>query len=91
MLLENAVTPKPGEAFATLTHARLRASQGDVEGALRILRVILAVQPAHREAQALVDELAARATERQRKPGAVAQLAAWLTRVERNRGARHVR
>jgi hypothetical protein len=93
LLLENAVTPKPGEAFATLTHARLRASQGDVEGALRILRVILAVQPGHREAQALVDGLAAQASDRQRKlpAAAVAQLTAWLARVERNRGPRHVR
>ena len=93
MLSEDAVSPKPGEAFATLTHARLRAAQGDVQGALRILRVILAVQPAHRDARALVDELAARATERQHKPpaAAAAQLSAWLARVDRNRGPRHVR
>jgi uncharacterized protein HemY len=87
------MTPKSGEAFATLTHARLRAAQGDVEGALRTLRVILAVQPAHRDAQGLVDELASRAVERQRKPpaAAVAQLTSWLARVERNRGPQHVR
>ena len=44
------MTAEPGDSFATLTHARLRAAQGDVRGAARILRVILEVQPAHREA-----------------------------------------
>ncbi len=40
-----------GGSFATLTHARLRASQGDVAAAVRILRVILEVQPGHHEAR----------------------------------------
>ena len=53
--------PSPGGSFATLTHARLRAAQGDVGGALRILRVILAVQPDHEEAQALLNEIEGRA------------------------------
>lgn len=48
---------EPGGSFATLTHARLRAAQGDVGGALRILRVILAAQPDHREARLLLGEL----------------------------------
>ena len=43
-----------GGSFATLTHARLRAAQGDVAGAKRILRVILDVQPGHDEARALL-------------------------------------
>lgn len=47
----------PGASFATLTHARVRAAQGDVPGAMRILRVILQVQPGHDEAQTLLDEI----------------------------------
>ena len=43
-----------GGSFATLTHARLRAAQGDVAGAKRILHVILDVQPGHDEARALL-------------------------------------
>ena len=54
------MTAEPGESFATLTHARLRASQGDVGGAARILRVILEVQPTHREARELLDEITGR-------------------------------
>jgi len=49
-----------GGSFATLTHARLRAAQGDVGGAARILRVILEVQPEHREARELLDEITGR-------------------------------
>ena len=43
-----------GGSFATLTHARLRAAQGDIAGAKRILRVILDVQPGHDEARELL-------------------------------------
>ena len=46
-----------GESFATLTHARLRAAQGDVSGAVRILRVILEVQPGHDEARGFLAEI----------------------------------
>ena len=56
------MTAEPGESFATLTHARLRAAQGDVGGAARILRVILEVQPVHREARKLLDEITGRPT-----------------------------
>ena len=49
-----------GRSFATLTHARLRAAQGDVGGAVRILRVILEVQPGHHEARRLLGELEGR-------------------------------
>jgi len=45
------------ESFATLTHARLRAAQGDVFGAVRILRVILEVQPGHHEARGFLAEI----------------------------------
>ncbi len=51
----------PG-SFETLTHARLRAGQGDVSGAVRILRVLLRGDPGHREARRLMDELQGRAT-----------------------------
>lgn len=47
----------PGASFATLTHAKLRAAQGDVAGAARILRVILQVQPGHDEASAFLAEI----------------------------------
>jgi hypothetical protein len=46
-----------GGPFATLTHARLRAAQGDVDGAVRILRVILEAQPDHGEARDALDAL----------------------------------
>jgi hypothetical protein len=49
-----------GGSFATLTHARLRAAQGDVPGAVRILRVILEVQPWHHEARAFLEAIANR-------------------------------
>jgi hypothetical protein len=43
--------------FATLTHAKLRAAQGDIDGAVRILRVILEAQPNHVEAREALDGL----------------------------------
>ena len=43
--------------FATLTHARLRAAQGDIAGAARIVRVILESQPGHTEAREFLDSL----------------------------------
>ena len=51
------MSANPGASFATLTHARVRAAQGDVPGAARILRVILLVQPGHDEARKLLDEI----------------------------------
>jgi hypothetical protein len=62
------MTAEPGESFATLTHARLRAAQGDIGGAARILRVILEVQPAHREARELLDEITGRVAVRHEEP-----------------------
>jgi hypothetical protein len=83
-----------GGSFATLTHARLRASQGDVAGAVRILRVILSVQPDHEDARALLAGLEDRVTVRHREPddksgAAVRVLSGWLARVQRNRGLHH--
>lgn len=45
------------ESFATLTHARLRASQGDIAGAARILRDILEIQPDHAGARELLVQI----------------------------------
>jgi hypothetical protein len=45
----------------TLTHARIRAGQGDVTGARRVLRAILELSPNNAEAQALLEELSGRA------------------------------
>jgi len=47
----------PDGGFATLTHAKLRASQGDFAGAARIVRVILQAQPGHEEARAFLASL----------------------------------
>jgi hypothetical protein len=41
----------------TLTHARIRAGQGDVKGARRVLTAILQRSPDHIEARALLEEL----------------------------------
>ena len=54
--------------FATLTHARVRAGQGDIAGATRILRVILDAQPDHVEARAMLDGLSGRASLAYREP-----------------------
>ena len=56
-----ATEPAPA-SFETLTHARLRAGQGDVSGAVRILRVLLRVEPDNLGARLLMDELQGRPT-----------------------------
>ncbi len=43
--------------LATVTHARLRASQGDVRGARRILEAVLLARPDDAEALALFESL----------------------------------
>jgi hypothetical protein len=49
---------RTGPVFAsTLTHARVRAGQGDVQGARRILRAILDCDPQHAEALRMLLEL----------------------------------
>lgn len=53
------------EPLATVTHARLRASQGDVRGARSLLRTRLGRNPDDGEARALLDALCA-ATDRER-------------------------
>jgi len=44
-------------SFVTLTHARLRAEQGDVAGAMSLLKLILAVDPDNPEALVLAARL----------------------------------
>lgn len=60
---------RSGGSFATLTHARLRAAQGDIGGAVRILRVILNVQPEHEDAKILLVEIENRVSVVHREPG----------------------
>jgi hypothetical protein len=62
------VSADSGGSFATLTHARLRASQGDVTGAVRILRVILEVQPDHHQAREFLAEIENRPAVSHREP-----------------------
>jgi hypothetical protein len=47
--------------LATITHARLRAAQGDIHGARALLLDILHRNPAHREARELLAEIAGHA------------------------------
>jgi hypothetical protein len=47
-------------AWSTLTHARLRAAQGDVQHARRIVERVLGHDPNDAEARALLDELCGR-------------------------------
>lgn len=84
-------------SFATLTHARLRAAQGDVPGALRILGALLEAEPQNREAALLVGELAdaeavpeptdERAAARPAVPGRAADLAPQFRRALEGSGA----
>jgi hypothetical protein len=66
------VNADTGGSFATLTHAKLRAAQGDVAGAVRILRVILEVQPGHHEARQFLAEIENRCAVAHTEPQAVA-------------------
>jgi hypothetical protein len=70
--------------IATVTHARVRASQGDVAGALRVLQGVLAQFPGDTEALRLRDELQ-RAEPAARRHRARA-LRSWIERVRARRG-----
>jgi hypothetical protein len=48
--------PPPGP-LTTLTHARLRAEQGDLGGARKLLREILELHPGLREASDMLEKL----------------------------------
>ena len=54
--------------FSTLTHARIRAMQGDRSGARRVLRAILEREPWNREAMDLFEQLAGQDRPRRRVP-----------------------
>jgi len=47
--------------MTTVTHARLRAEQGDATGARRILKRILDEDPGHGEARRMMEEIGSRA------------------------------
>jgi len=84
---------RPGaEPLATLTHARLRAEQGDLAGARRILDRLLRLEPRHGEALRLLEALGRPAAgDREGEPqggrrARIRRLERWLARVHR-RGA----
>lgn len=83
--------PNPDAPF-TLTHARLRAAQGDLEAAGRILRAMLRDEPGNLEAKQLLATLAGPARARRRaegRPGGrEAALRRWLEAIGRKRGQR---
>ena len=47
----------PSQSWKTLTHARLRAAQGDHSGAARLLGEMLLAEPDHPQARALLQEI----------------------------------
>jgi hypothetical protein len=70
-----------------VTHARLRAEQGDAEGARFLARQVLALRPDDPDARGLLDRL----SEPEDGPAAARErLVDWIERVRRNRtlGAR---
>jgi hypothetical protein len=77
--------------LATLTHARLRAEQGDASGARSILQELLERDPADERARELLGSLPctegvltdAEAPNRRR---AIERLEAWLRRLEKSNG-----
>ena len=69
------------DSFATLTHARLRARQGDLSGARAILRELLARDAPDPRARRLLEQLGGRSREPLRRLAALQDL---LRRVTRN-------
>jgi hypothetical protein len=69
--------PGAGDALATLTHARLRAEQGDRRGARALLRAIVSRRPDDEQACELLGSLAGRAPAAIR----VRRLEEWLARL----------
>ena len=81
----------PDEALATLTHARLRAAQGDYGEARDLLRRFLDRHPESLPARRLLQSLEVAGTTKagaERKPSdaavRIARLHAWLVRIRRN-------
>jgi len=85
--MEPMVPADPSEILATLTHARLRADQGDYTAAVSLLRRILASRPEHHEALSLLRLIegrlsgveAAQAPARRR----IERLEDWLGKIRR--------
>jgi hypothetical protein len=80
------------DAPITLTHARLRAAQGDLDAARRILAAILVDSPGNPEATALLAAIRASSVE---PPGGEpegdarrARLERWQESIRRRRGVR---
>ncbi len=83
----------------TLTHARIRARQGDVDGARRILRAMLAEHPEDADARALLGRDGSRGVALEEllaapvpgDPGAlrrgavVVRLSEWLERIQKGK------
>jgi uncharacterized protein HemY len=69
--------------IATITHARVRAAQGDVAGALAVLKSLLAASPGDAEAVRLHDQLA-----RSARRSTAALLRTWIGGVRARRGVR---
>jgi len=57
---ENGTDASDGQQLATITHARLRAAQGDIRGARALLLDILHRNPGHRQAQELLAQITGR-------------------------------
>jgi hypothetical protein len=57
---ENGIDSSNGEQLATITHARLRAAQGDIRGARALLLDILHRHPGHGEAKELLAQITGR-------------------------------
>jgi hypothetical protein len=74
----------PADTPLTLTHARLRAAQGDVDAARRILRAVLGADPANREASGLLRALDGGGETGSRS----AVLREWLDTITQGRGPR---
>lgn len=76
------------DPMLTLTHARLRAGQGDLSGARRVLRGMLAARPGHAQARRLLAELspgrgAGGSPSVDSRAARIRRLRAWLGRVSR--------
>ena len=67
----------------TLTHARIRAMQGDVDGARAIVREILSARPGDDAALALLEEIESRPA--RGRSERVLALEGWLERIRRVR------
>ena len=72
----------PSASFTTLTHARLRALQGDYAAAERLLCELLERQPDHAEARALLRSIAGRVPIE--AANRIRRLENWLSRIRRS-------